>query len=187
MSDPLCECRQMSKNTRRVGRTAKAVKPNQTIDLHDFEQLAGEALQIEHQTIPGFLRRLPHKWHLTDITRFGDQVGRVSEAMQMAYITAVDKSLGVIRAFPLPLLQRVYEIMAPQFNWPMIIDAPELEDGRRAQRDALQKNERLTAQIRDLMSDADEPPIIEAASVILNSLEANAAKLRESIDAPVTG
>src|ERR1041384_6675246 len=100
MSDPYCDDGQM-KNTRRMNRTAKAVKPTtQTIDLRDFDQLAGEALQIEHQTIPGFLRRLPHKWHLNDITRFGDQVGRVSEAMQMAYITAVDKSLGVIRAFP---------------------------------------------------------------------------------------
>lgn len=183
MSDPVCHHRRM-KNTKRLNRTAKAVNKPQPIDMRDFDQLAGEALQIEHQTIPGFLRRLPHKWHLNDITRFGDQVGRVSEALQMAYITSVDKSLGVIRAFPVPLLQRVYEIMAPQFNWPVVIEAPEIEDGRRAQRDALQKNERLTAQIRDLLSDADEPPIVEAASVILNSLEANAVRLRESIDAP---
>src|ERR1043166_2355254 len=60
----------------------------------DFDHLA-EAAKIEHLTIPGFMRRVSNRWHIEDITRFGDKVGRAAEALQLSYMTTVDKSLGV--------------------------------------------------------------------------------------------
>lgn len=138
---------------------------------------------IAHATIPGFMRKIPHKWHLDDITRFGDKVGRAAEAMQLSYLTTVDGSLGTIRVFPMPLLQRIYEIMAPQFNWPTIIEGEmaQIEDGRRAQREELRKSEQLSLQIEELMSHTDDPPVVEAASVLIASLGATIAQARAAL------
>lgn len=68
------------------------------MSLQDFDELAAlQCVQVEHQTIPGFLRRIPHKWHLNEITRFGSEVGRAADAMQLVFMTPVDGSLGVLR------------------------------------------------------------------------------------------
>lgn len=155
------------------------------MDVRDFDQLAAcEGVQVEHQTIPGFLRRIPHKWHLDEITRFGDKVGRAAEAMQLSYFTAIDRSLGVIRVFPLPLLQRVYAIMAPQFHWPAVIEMESLEDGRRAQREALRKRERADKDLEDLLETADNVEVLTAVQAVRDFLASEMNRLRHEIEAP---
>jgi hypothetical protein len=168
---------------------ATGVKPNvtsQTMSLQDFDELAAsQAIQVEHQTVPGFLRRIPHKWHLNDINRFGSEIGRAADAMQLVFMTAVDRSLGVLRVFPVPLLERVYTIQAPQFGWPAL--APLLEDGSRAKREELRRNERLVHELEDLISATDEPKVVEAASILLSSVTASLTTLKAALAAPAQG
>lgn len=160
----------------------------ETVSLHDFEQLAGEeGIQIEHLTIPGYLRRIPYRWHMDEVTKFGDKVGRSAEAMQLSYITAIDRSLGVIRVFPRPLLERIYALMAPHFGWPGVVEVNQIEDGKRASRDSLRKIETLTGQLNELVSATDEPKVVEAAGVLVQSLEAQAGALREELAIPADG
>lgn len=174
----------MKQQTVTRNKSRNPTQPNAPIDLQDFEQLAGvEGIQLEHMTIPGFLRRIPHKWHLEEITRFGDKVGRAAEALQLSYITAIDRSLGVIRVFPRPLLERIYAIMGPQFNWPRILDVQSLEDGQRAQRDTMRKQERLTLELEELISATDEPAVVDAATIIVGNLKASLATLRAEMEA----
>src|SRR5205809_6373994 len=100
------------RKTKPVNRVAKAVKTQQAhIDINDFEQSALGAQTVEHVSVPGFMSRIASGWALDDMTRFGDKVGRVAEAMQLVFITTNQTRLGIIRVFPLPLLQRVYEIL----------------------------------------------------------------------------
>jgi hypothetical protein len=115
----------------RAGEFQPPVRLRTRLDINDFDQLIATGETVEHVTVPGFLRRIPHPWHITDLTRFGDQVGRVAEAMQLSYLTTIQPQLGMIRVFPLPLLQRVYELMAPQFQWPS--EPIALIDGLRSQ------------------------------------------------------
>src|ERR1043165_4105227 len=52
--------------------------PTNRINEHEgmeVEQLAPTAL-VEHLSVPAFLRRTPHRWHLDDMRRFGDKVGQ---------------------------------------------------------------------------------------------------------------
>src|SRR5262245_41109811 len=89
----------------------------------DFEQM-DQTAGVEHLSVVAFMRRMAHRWDIDDMTRFGNKVGKVAESMQLAYLTGVDKSLGTIRIFPVPLLERVYKVLSAQFGWPQIIDAP---------------------------------------------------------------
>lgn len=143
-------------------------------------------LTIAHATIPGFMRRIPHKWHLDDITRFGDKVGRAAEAMQLAYITTVDGSLGTIRVFPCPFLQRIYQIMAPQHNWPAVLDAEPsaLEDGRAVQRETLRADERADQHLAQLSERADNVDVLTAVQTVREFLQGDMARLRSEIEAP---
>jgi hypothetical protein len=124
------------------------------LDINDFDQLIAAGETVEHVTVPGFLRRIPHPWHITDLTRFGDQVGRVAEAMQLSYLTTIQPQLGMIRVFPLPLLQRVYELMAPQFQWPS--EPLALIDTARARRDELKRHERADIDLAGLAEHTDD-------------------------------
>ena len=76
----------------------------------DFEDMQNPLDVVEHLTIPGFIRRCPHRFHLMEITRFGDQVGKIAESLQISYLTTIDRSLGMIRLFPVPLMVRVYQV-----------------------------------------------------------------------------
>lgn len=178
MSHPLCDHRRMRK-TKSIARGRGTVNPAPATIVNDFDQLTAAGETVEHVTVPGFLRRIPHPWHIDDITRFGDKVGRVAEAMQLSYLTTIQPQLGMIRVFPLPLLQRVYELMAPQFQWPG--EPLALIEGNRVKMDELRKAERLTNQINELLSSTDEPKVVEAATVLLNSLETTATTLRQEI------
>lgn len=147
----------------------------------DFEDLAREAVAIiEHLTVPGFLRRIPHRWHLDEITRFGDKVGRVAEALQLAYLTTIDRSLGVVRVFPAPMMRRVYDILAPQFGWPRILDNDQplaLEDVKRA-KDALRANEKLAARLQELLDRTESAPVLEALATVMKLIERENEALR---------
>lgn len=166
---------------KKAQRIREAKKP--VLEVHDFEQLAADqASHVEHQTIPGFLRRIPHKWHLNEISRFGTEVGRAAEAMQLVYMTAVDRSLGVIRVFPLPLLERVYTLMGPQFSWPALAEVPALENGR-AQREELRKHETAKNHLQAAAEHAPSREVAEALQTVLDWLEAETQRMK-AVESP---
>ena len=101
----------------------------------DAAELAESQPMVEHLTVTEFMQRIPHpnRWHLDDINRFGDKVGWTAQSIQLARMMVQSPSLGLIRVFPVPLLQRIYTILAPQFNWPPL-PAAALE-ARQAQMD----------------------------------------------------
>lgn len=170
----------MNKNNRSRNAAAGVKAPGpHPMNLQDFDELAAsQAVQVEHQSIPGFLRRIPYKWHMNDINRYGSEVGRTADAMQLVFMTAVDKSLGVLRVFPLPLLERVYTLMSPQFGWPAIINGEALADGRTTQRETLRKNERTAALLQELTERADNVELLTAANQVCEFLKSETEKLQ---------
>jgi hypothetical protein len=149
----------------------------------DFEQLSQQDAIVEHFSIPSFLRRIPHKWHIDEITRFGDKVGRAAESLQLAYLTTVDRSLGVVRVFPAPLLQRIYQILSPQFGWPQIIEIepPALDDPRRSQEETLRSHERLLKHIRALLPIAENVDVQHSIAVVVEWLEHDCRRIRQEL------
>lgn len=181
MSDPMWLDGHMKRTTTRNSRAVKTNAPRSQSKLPDLELLAEvSAGQVEHRTVLEFLRSIPHKWQADDIVRFGDKVKRLAEALQLAFVPVPHPQLGVIRTYPVPLLEWVYTMQAKQLHWPSPVIA--LEDGRRSQREALRKNEQLAQQIQELMSATDEPPVVEAASVIIQSLSTSIAQAREALE-----
>lgn len=180
MSHPLCQARCM-KNIKPITRRSREVKngKNDSININDFDQLTAAGENIEHVTVPGFLRRIPHPWHIDDITRYGDKVGRVAEAMQLSYLTTIQPKLGMIRVFPVSLLQRVYQLMAPQFGWPRLLDETAmLEDGRAAQREALRVRERVAADLAQIGEVTDNVQVLDAAQTVREFIDADIARLK---------
>src|SRR4051812_28044068 len=178
-------CSMKPTHSRRSTRPARStpLAPSAPMAEENFDQIA-EAAKIEHLTIPGFLRRISNRWHMEDITRFGDRVGRAAEAMQLSYMTTVDRSLGVIRVFPVPLLQRVYEIMAVQFGWPQIVEAevPALDDPRRAQEETLRSHERIMKHLQALLAAAADDIDLQASlAVVLQWLDHDCQAIREAL------
>jgi predicted RNase H-like nuclease len=104
--------------------------------------------------------------------------------MQLVYMTAVDRSLGVLRVFPLPLLERVYTINAPQFGWPAIANGEMLEDGRRAQRETLRKDERADQLLQEITERADDVEVLSSAKSLREFLQSEMASLRQQLEAP---
>lgn len=187
MSHPPCDTVRMRKNTRPINRASKAVKTPAHIDINDFEQFALGTETVEHVSVPGFMSRIAHGWALDDMTRFGDKVGRVADAMQLVFITTNQTKLGIIRVFPLPLLQRVYEIMAPMFNWPRIVDGVlAIEDGRQALRDDLRQHERADHDLSSIAEHVDNVEVLTALQTVREFLGTDIARIRAAIDsAPV--
>ncbi len=148
----------------------------------DFDQLS-QLDMIEHLTVPAFLRRIPYKWHLDEITRFGSKVGKAAESLQLSYMTTIDRSLGVIRVFPAPLLNRIYQILAPQFGWPQIIELapPALDDARRIQQETLRSHERMSKTMRNLLPFAESVDIQHSIAVVIDWLEHECARLRKEL------
>jgi hypothetical protein len=156
------------------------------IDINDFDQLtaiAGET--VEHATVPGFLRRIEHPWHIDDLTRFGDKVGRVAEAMQLSYLTTIQPQLGMIRVFPLPLLQRVYELMAPQFQWPA--EPLALLEGRRALREELKRHERADADLQQIRDRTESVTTLESIETVRKFLADQMTALRAELSGVAAG
>ena len=133
------------------------------------EQLAEYDHVVEHQSISAFLKRIPHRWHMEEIGRFGDKAGRAAESLHVAYLTAIDGSLGVVRVFPVPLLRRVYAIMAPQFNWPGI-EIAGLEDARQLREDS-RARESVERILGKAMQETDDVEILQSLQKVLNFLE----------------
>lgn len=157
------------------------------MNINDFEHLTEVTDAVEHVTVPGFLRRIPHPWHIDDITRYGDKVGRVAEAMQLSYLTTVQPKLGMIRVFPVSLLERVYVLMSPQFNWPRIADEhAAIEDGRAALRDELRKAERTLADLSSIAEKTDNVEALNSIQEVRDFLTADIARLRAEIGGVVT-
>lgn len=174
MSDPACSDAGM----KQTPRTPRQKPQSQTLDVNDFEQFSEgqQELRVEHQTIPGYLHRIPHKWNLDEITRFGREMGKAAEALQISYLTRNDSSLGMIRIFPLPLLRRVYTVMGSQFGWPP--EAVALEDGNRSLRDELRRNEGTKKHLELAAEHAPNPIVGEALATVLDWLESEAKRLR---------
>jgi len=162
---------------RRTGNRAKSTLPAQPGYSEQFEEMPDPLTVVEHLTIPGFIRRAPHRFHIDEITRFGDKVGRVTESLQISYLTTIDRSLGQIRLFPVPLLVRVYQVMAAQFGWEQIVDAPAaMEDRHSAE---LKANERAKKHLQAAAETANNPVIAQAMTTVLHWLETEAQRLRE--------
>jgi len=133
-------------------------------------ELAESQPMVEHLTVTEFMSRIPHptRWHLDDINRFGDKVGWTANSIQLARMMVQSDSLGLIRVFPVPLLMRIYTVIAPQFNWPKL---PELLPGRAPRRDA---DERLAQHLQASMVLASEPEVRESIGNVLRWLDERA-------------
>lgn len=151
-----------------------------------FDALGDPQAIVEHMTVPGFMRLIDHRWHLHDIRRFGDMVGNMAEAMHISYIPAADRSLGILRMFPEPLLRRVYDTLAPQCGWPLIVDVetPQLEDAKK-KRDTIKAHERTLKQLNEMISDTDDLGEVETLRASVRVLEAKIGNLRVQTGEPV--
>lgn len=157
---------------------------NHNADIQqDFAQAQTPELVVEHRTIVGFLRLTPRRFHLDEIIKFGNQVGRVAESLQLAYMTTTDSQLGILRVFPVPLMRRVYDIMADQFKWQPWVEPQELPEDTAAARDAVRSNERLASMLRAFMEAAESEEIQDATSVVLERVENDLEGLRAQLTA----
>ena len=141
---------------------------------------------VEHLSVPGFLRRVHHRWHMQDINRYGDAVGKSAEALQLAYLTRVDMALGVIRIFPVSLLKRIYETLAPQFGWPMIIEGRLEEKVEKVLLRKLLGYQRMDKILQTMLATADTKEAQSAITVVRDLLEEDSRKIRESQPEPQT-
>lgn len=160
--------------TRHTNRQPKH-EPGQDLDTRQFEEMPDPRDVVEHLTIPGFIRRAPHRFHLDELTRFGDKVARVAESLQVSYLTTVDSSLGVIRLFPVPLMVRVYQVMATQFHWNPYTEPLILEDGGAAQ--MLRSSERAKKHLQSIATLPENPAVTEAMAVVLQWLDEETRRL----------
>ncbi len=155
---------------------------NEEIIQDHFATVGDETPQVAHATIPGFLRKLNHRWSMIDIERFGAKVGRTAETMHLAYMPAFDRSLGVLRSFPVPMMERIYEILAPAHGWPAlpvpVQEAPDI----REQRAALKVQEVMVKQLGMLSQAAEDGHVRRAAAVVLDLVE----RKRVSLEAELT-
>jgi hypothetical protein len=143
---------------------------------------------IEFCTITAYMRRIAHRWNLEDIERFGTKVGRVAEAAHLAYLTTMDAVVGPVRVFPLPFLQRVYDIQRMNFGWPAEAAAPSLPESLDAERATLKAHERLVRLLRAAADAAPDETVQQSGETILTWLESEIVRLRAllGIDEPTT-
>lgn len=149
-------------------------------EQQDFEQVDPLSI-VEHATVPGFFRRIPHRWHLDDMIRFGDKVRRTAEAMELSYLTTTDRSLGVIRLYPMPLMERIYDVLARQHNWPPIVELPQIDGGKQMVKDMLRGQERLEKSLRAVIETNATEEVRACAGIVLSWLEGEMARLRAEI------
>ena len=138
----------MNTSTRTRRRQTKPTQPEAVAGFaQQFEEMPDPLTVVEHLTIPGFIRRAPHRFHMDEIMRFGDKVTRIAESLQVSYLTTIDRQLGQIRLFPVPLLERVYAVLATQFGWEPIAEVPRAIEDRHAE--TLRANERTRKRLVD--------------------------------------
>jgi hypothetical protein len=158
--------------------------PRPTIE-QDFAQAPVPELVVEHRTIAGFLRIAPHRFHLDEIVRFGKKVGDVAESMQLAYMTTIDSQLGVLRVFPVPLMRRVYDILADQFHWAQF--PAELSAIPEEVAAELKAKERLARLLRATMEAAPGPQLQQSSSDVLQWVESEIGRLRNHLELTAGG
>lgn len=165
----------MKTNTSNRRRDTKPAASTQQLGP-DFEEMPDPLSIVEHLTIPGFIRRAPHRFHMDEIMRFGDKVGKIAESLQVSYLTTIDRQLGQIRLFPVPLLMRVYQVMAAQFGWEQVIETPVLDDRKQDL-----ANERARKHLRAAAEKANDPVIAQAMATVMHWLESETARI-ETVD-----
>jgi hypothetical protein len=141
----------------------------------EFSQGPSPELVVEHRSIAGFLRIAPRRFHLDEMIRFGKKVGDAAESMQLAYLTTTDSHLGVVRIFPVPLMRRVYDVMAAQFHWQPFLEP--LEDEETVKRETLRANEKAKRHLQAAVEHANNPRVTEAMVVVLDWMEAETRRL----------
>lgn len=168
--------KRMKRNTQ-TNRAAKAVNA-EAVNVPDFAHLADVASsQVEHQTVLEFLRMIPnHKWHPDEIAQFGSKVGRMANSMQLAFVPSLHPSLGVIRCFPVPLMQWVYATLATKFGWPQ--PALALEDASREQREELRRHEAMMKLLQCAAERAPTDGVSQAVATVLDWMDSEAQRLR---------
>lgn len=98
------------------------IEPARDNHIQDhYQHMPEDAPAVPHMTIPAFLRSVDYKWNMLDIERFGAKVGRTAESLHVSFTLAFDRSLGNLRAFPVPMLRRIYELLGPGFGWPKVV------------------------------------------------------------------
>lgn len=178
-------------NTNRSTRKPRTEAPESlspvvaTVMEQHFDGLSQKEPVVEHLTIPGFLRRLDHKWDLDDIRRFGDKVRTIATAMDLAYVPKIDASLGVLRAFPVPMMDRIYNTLRGIHGWPELpgndVASDELQKTRRQLRDT----ERAVARMREMIAETDDVETAQTMTKSLDVLEAKVVQLKTQAALPV--
>lgn len=163
-------------------------RPQNRVSAHEgveLEQLDPTAL-VEHLSVPAFLRRTPHRWNIDDMRRFGDKVGQMAEAMHLGFHTTLNLSLGTLRIFPVPMMERIYEVLAVQYHWAPLVNEPALEDSPQEQREALRGHERLEKHLRTVMELAESAEVQAGCGVVIGWIEAEIARLRVELGETAT-
>lgn len=164
-----------TRTTRRQSSTKSQAPAAPSGFAQQFEEMPDPLSVVEHLTIAGFLRRVPHRFHMDEILRFGDKVGKIAESLQVSYLTTIDRQLGQVRLFPVPLLVRVYQVLAAQFGWEPMNEVRALED---AGAETLRAHERTRKRLEAVAGDITEPAVAQALQLVLNWLENDAKRLR---------
>ena len=149
-------------------------------ESEQFAEMPDPREIVEHLSIPGFVRRAPRRFHLDELTRYGDKVARVAESMQISYLTTIDSALGVVRVFPVPLMVKVYSIMAQQFHWAPWQELA-LEAGAAGPAQLLKANERARRNLEAAAcgsASAMPPHVAEAMQITMAWLDSEAGRLR---------
>lgn len=166
-----------------TARQAAAQAQNTAPGQHenDFEQTSPEHI-VEHSTVSGFVRRTPHRWHMVDITRFGTAVGKAADALQICYATTVDCKLGFVRIFPIPLLERVYEVTAEQFGWPSMIQAQTILPPRRTGKDLVKAHQRVGKHLEAVLEAAGDDEVKRSMGVVIDWLQRECAAMGNPVE-----
>ncbi len=173
------------KTKNRLSRVTSGVKNNTKTHLpSDYFAVMAEtsAAVVEHCAVPEFLNRCRVR-NPEDIIRFGDKARRLADSLLLAWVTATNDSLGVVRCLPVPLMKYLYGHMAPQFGWPPIV--AELEDIDRGHRDELRRTEGARKTLESAAIHAHNPEVTAALTTVLTWLESETRRLRgESSPSP---
>lgn len=142
-----------------------------------LEDLADTAsAQVEHVTTFEFLRRAPRHSTADDLTTFGNRVKRAADAIPLPWLPAPHPLLGIVRVYPLPLLEWVYSQFVAQLKWPPL--PASLED-----QSETRKREATRRQLEIVAADAPAD-VAQAFAVVMRWLDSEAAKNRPTEPAP---
>lgn len=151
--------------------------PREEVRFNDIDPLS----VVEHCTVREFMRRVPHRWSLEDMFRLGDKVKRSAEALQIAFVTTTDPTLGLVRVYPLPMVRGIYDVLAAQFGWPKIIDAeiPGLPGTGGSTIRTPQRHERMRQHLRSLAEVVEDEGVHGLIAGLLDWIEEDLARMAQ--------